>query len=100
MTGQTALLGMAGRAAPWIVTDRVAVPSNELRSGVARGCFELGLDGERPRVGSQRLNGRHLRRVHVTGGAEIAGVAGGAARGDAGRGAATGGRRLGEVPVP
>ena len=99
VAGDTAFTGVTDRAALRRAARHLAVLLQEVCDAVAGGGLELGLDGQGPRIGREGLDRRHLRGVHMAAGAEVTGVAGGAAGGHPDRRAVPGLGRLGELAV-
>lgn len=80
VTGETALLGMAGGTCGGGLPHRGAVMGEKRRVGMAGGSLQLGPAYERAWIRSQGLDHGHLGRIHVTLAAEIPGMTGGACR--------------------
>ena len=78
MAGETALLGMTSGACHRGRLSLGAVAKNEVGILMTRRRAQLGFVCCRPLVRSQRLDGRHLRRIYVAVAAELPRVTGGA----------------------
>ena len=82
MAGETALLGMTRGACHRGLSSLGAVPKHEVGILVTRRRPQFCLVCRGSMVRSQRLDGRHLRRIHVAVAAELPRVTGGARLGD------------------
>jgi len=80
MAGEAALLGVTGGAFAGRAARLPAVFEHKVRFGMARRCSQLSLVRRGARIRSQGLNHRDLWSIHMTFGAEVAGVTGGAGR--------------------
>src|ERR1051326_1516290 len=79
MTRGAALPGVAGGALLRALAVAHTMTFQESGRIMGGRCRERGLDGERARIGGERCDGRLLRSVHMTTGAEVPRVAGGTA---------------------
>jgi len=82
VAGQTTLLSVTSRAVGRRFTDLPSMPAKERRVVMARRSFELRPHRQRAWIWSERLDGWHLRRVHMALGAEVLGMTSGAGSGD------------------
>jgi hypothetical protein len=75
VAGEATLLGVTRGATGRALADLLAVLAQECRIGMTRGGLECRPDRQRPWIRGKRLDGADLRRVHMTLGAEILGMA-------------------------